>query len=437
MSMDYEKLAVNIADAMKVSPKPNPGIEKARKRFGSFVDALLSRESFRLDDFSGSEKRIIRKLQDFRYGPLVYESGGVFRVKKTIGKVVRIVYNETDPRCRRIADLIQDVGWKRGCHVTSKYYSDTESKRYMQLVPEPALAELPQFALSQARYADIRIFIGDDDDPFWANGFEQKLRLSAPASQKLRDVMDRAKVYWGLVGFPVKRDPKTYVVDPKRFEDIYLKSLDETYSRATLENCMFYEAALRGGDEVRITADDGTDLSFSIKGRPVLVADGIIDDEDEKRGDIGLNIPDGEVFLAPLENSANGRIRFDYVTIHGYGLVKDFWVTFRKGRAVKFEADKEGEALFKRFMDANTGEKDRIAELGIGTNKAAEFIGTTVVDEKIFGSVHIAIGNNTGAYHGKNKASSHQDMIKIMKGRSGNMYVDRKLVMKDGMPHKG
>ena len=107
-------------------------------------------------------------------------------------------------------------------------------------------------------------------------------------------------------------------------------------------------------------------------------------------------------------------------------------VHFKKGRVVDFEAD-EGAENLKDFLDANTGDKDRIGEFGIGCNPGAEYTGgSIIVDEKIYGTLHIAIGNNTGSYHGKNKASSHLDLIKDMRG--GVVEVDGVKVMEDGKP---
>jgi len=145
-----------------------------------------------------------------------------------------------------------------------------------------------------------------------------------------------------------------------------------------------------------------------------------------------LNIPCGEVFVAPLETTANGSILFDEVAVPGFGKVTNLRLKFAEGRVVSVSAD-DGADRFNKFLDANTGDKDRIAELGIGCNPGAEYTGgSIIVDEKIYGTIHVAIGNNTGAYHGINKASSHLDMIKSMK--QGELYVDGKLVMKDGSP---
>ena len=211
-------------------------------------------------------------------------------------------------------------------------------------------------------------------------------------------------------------------------------AIKETFEPSIEKYCKYYEKSLRNCDRIRIVASDGTDLTFRIKGRPLLVADGRLDENDLRKGDVGVNIPDGEVFVAPLEHSANGYIRFDWVPIEGFGLVRDLKVKFKNGKIVWF--DSPDRKIFKNFLNANVGEKDRIAEFGIGTNLKAEPIGETIVDEKIFGSIHIAIGNNRGAYHGKNKASCHLDMVKLMKEVDGRVYADGKPIMQAGLPLK-
>ncbi len=440
VKLDYERFARKIADAIRIKTKPNPGIEKAKKRFGAaFVNMLIRKREFSLESFSKKDQEKIKKLMDLDYGPLVYKSvSGRYRLKTETGELIRLVYTETDPRCVRLAKAFRNECWKRGCHVSVGLDNDMDSRTHLRLTPEHTLTELPEISKILAKQIDVRVYIGDKQDREWSRGFEKRLLLGAPASQKLMQIQDRRGVRWCLVGFPVEMtDRRYYLVPKKTYEKVYISSLLETYTKRTLRLCRYYRKGLESGDNVHITADDGTDLRLSIKGRPVLVADGIIDEEDLKRGDVGLNVPDGEAFLAPLEHSANGKIYFDFVNLPGIGFIKGgLWVWFRNGRVVKWKAgNKKGNQMFKKFLDSNTGEKDRIAELGIGTNHAAKFIGTIIVDEKIFGTIHIAIGNNTGAYHGKNRASSHLDMIKVMKGKNGNLWVDNRLVMKNGMPN--
>ncbi|MEM7824210.1 MAG: aminopeptidase [Candidatus Aenigmatarchaeota archaeon] len=431
--MNLKTIAHNlVAKSIPVGRKPNPGIALARARYGKIIDKIISMRY--LDPKRFKRQKLIDKLSDPDYGPLLIKRGKKYFVKKMVGETVRLTYNETEPECVELSRLIKREVWKRGGHITTIPYSSADSRAHLQLIPFDTAAELPPSAKIMAATNDVRIFLGGDEDDNWLRGLEAKGLLGAPAESKLRQIMDKHGMRWCYFGWPVRK--KNYLVSPAKYRKIFIDSIAATFRPKVRQLCKYYKDALKGANNIRITAADGTDLTFSIKGRPILVADGVIDKTDLKHGDVGLNIPDGEVFLAPLEHSANGMIIFDYVVIHGFGFVKNLKLTFKDGKVIKWSAPGNGATIFKKFLGANTGEKDRIAELGIGTNPAARFIGETIVDEKIFGSIHIAIGHNTGAYHGKNVASSHLDMIKIMKGKNGNMFADGKLIMKNGLPVK-
>lgn len=151
----------------------------------------------------------------------------------------------------------------------------------------------------------------------------------------------------------------------------------------------------------------------------MLLDDLTISPEDIARGNVGLNIPCGEVFVAPHETTANGTILFENVAVPGFSRISNLRLRFIDGVV----ADGDGADRFHKLLEANTGDRDRIAELGIGCNPDAEYAGgSIIIDEKTCGTIRIAIGNNTGWHHGANKASSHLDMIKSMK--QGELYVD-------------
>lgn len=361
----------------------------------------------------------------------VRHSMGVGR-RKDGYEAVRILYNRTDPSCERFAQKVEEECWRVGAHTIFLGYSSKRQKMNYILRPSTSLKEMNPFSETIARKADVSIFIGEEDDPSWAGGLASELKLTAPNRQKLREITDKRKVRWAYFGWPIPGAAKAYGIPVKRFRQIFFSSVRRSFSRELCGYCGFYRKVLTGGDEVRIAADDGTDLRFRIKGRPVLVDDGVISSEDIARGDVGLNIPAGEVFVAPLETSAEGKISFENVAIPGFGKLRGLELTFMRGKVVGFQAE-SGLNNFTKFLKANTGEKDRIAELGIGTNPGAEYTGgSIIVDEKIFGTIHVAIGNNRGAYHGRNKASSHLDMIKDM-GR-GQVFVDGRIVMNRGSP---
>ncbi|MCD6371257.1 MAG: aminopeptidase [Candidatus Aenigmarchaeota archaeon] len=428
-----KKIARLTVKGMRIGRKKSKGIELAKKKFGEkFISKILEKKWISPKEFNTKERRILEKLEDPKFGPLLVKVRGKYFVKKFVGETVRVVYSEVEPEIRKLVEFMKEEIWKRGAHVIDLTYSSKEARKRLKLIPFDTAAELTPTSKALAKTVDVGIFIGGEEDIYWIRGLEWKAKLGSKSSQKLREIIDRRKVRWLYFGWPVKKNE--YFVDEKTYRNVFYETIKKSFHKRTLELCKFYEEKLRGANKIRIVADDGTDLTFRIKGRPILLSDGKIDDEDLERGDVGLNIPDGEVYVAPLEHSANGYIKFDWVPIHGFGLVRDLEIKFKRGKVVWFNSPQK--RTFKKFLEANTGEKDRIAELGIGTNPSAKPIGETIVDEKIFGSIHIAIGNNRGSFHGKNKASSHLDMIKIMKGVNGKIYVDGKLIMDDGLPVK-
>ena len=347
-------------------------------------------------------------------------------------EAVRITYNSTDDSCVRFALKVEEECWRVGAHTLLIPYSSARRKTFFTLAPEEALAEMNPMAEALTKTIDVSIYIGEEDDPGWSRGLAGRVRLQAPHRQRLREILDQRRVRWAYVGWPIPGAAKGYDCPLERFRQIFFNSIRQSFSEEVKRLCEYYRRALEGVDQIAIRAEDGTNLTFSIKGRPILVDDAYISEEDVKRGDVGLNIPSGEVFVAPLEDSANGTIRFERVAIPGFGKIRGLKLSFRDGRVVDYEA-LEGREVFTHFLEANTGDKDRIAELGIGCNPGAEYTGgSIIVDEKIYGTLHIAIGSNTGAYHGRNKASSHLDMIKDMAG--GVLLADGKPIMRNGKP---
>jgi aminopeptidase len=304
----------------------------------------------------------------------------------------------------------------------------------MKYATRESLEELPALAVAQADALDARIGIENDEDPVWKRGIPTwKFQASQDVSQYLHGLLDQKAQRWLVLGWPFASVAKYYGKTPKWYSDMLFGSLKESFSKQTKKTASYYESKLVKTDKVRIADERGTDFTFSVKGRRILKDIGYITDEMVKIGDLGLNIPSGEVFCAPVETSANGTILFDRIFIPGYGFVENLLLTFKGGKIIKFKAKKNQEK-FAKFLKSNTESTRTIAELGIGCNKKAAFSGYILTDEKIFGTIHIAVGNNTGAYHGKNKASAHLDMVKDMKKGNAKMYVDGKVVMDKGLP---
>lgn len=153
--------------------------------------------------------------------------------------------------------------------------------------------------------------------------------------------------------------------------------------------------------EARIETAAGT-LTMSLEGRDGIASDGII----RESGSSG-NLPSGEGYIAPVEDTASGVIAFDG-GLAGVGELEEPLVIHVEDGSV---SDVEG-AVADTFLDATDGDDcaRRVGELGIGTNPAADVIGTVLEDEKVYGTCHVAFGDNRG-FGGTIECDSHLDGI--------------------------
>ena len=168
---------------------------------------------------------------------------------------------------------------------------------------------------------------------------------------------------------------------------------------------------------VRITGRD-TDLTFGIAGRTAVNDDG------------RRNLPGGEVFTAPAESSAEGHIAYSY-PVAAYGReITDIRCEFKRGILVKASAGKHSEFL-NRMLDMDAGAR-RLGEFGIGMNNGVtRFSRNILFDEKMGGTIHLAVGRSYPQCGGRNRSALHWDMIKDLRD-GGALYFDGALVQKDG-----
>jgi len=207
---------------------------------------------------------------------------------------------------------------------------------------------------------------------------------------------------------------------PSVTRDMIERSLNIDYDRLKRVNDKLAKV-LDKGKKVRITTKLGTDIRFSIKGRKAWGTDSGLY---TKKGSFG-NLPCGEVFIAPVEKTANGIFIVD-ASFSDFGkLKKPFKVEVRGGYAIRFEGAKSRK--LEELLDSVGRNARNIAEFGIGTNEKAKITGNILEDEKAMGTCHIALGNNAG-FGGKVHVQLHMDGII----RKPTIYVDDKKIMNDG-----
>lgn len=163
---------------------------------------------------------------------------------------------------------------------------------------------------------------------------------------------------------------------------------------------------------------DKTDITFSTKGRKWINCCGF------------NNFPDGEVFTSPVENSASGEIYFDFPAIYRGNEAQGIHLTLENGKVIKATAEK-GEEFFLSMINQDEGARF-VGEIAIGTNDMIqEITGNILFDEKIGGSIHMALGASYPETGGKNESGLHWDLIKNMKN-GGKIYADDKLIYENG-----
>jgi aminopeptidase len=169
--------------------------------------------------------------------------------------------------------------------------------------------------------------------------------------------------------------------------------------------------------KIRIVAGD-TDISMSVEGRTWINSDG------------KHNMPSGEIFTSPIEDTVEGKIRFSFPACYAGREVHDVRLVFKKGKVVEASASK-GADFLEATLDADDGAR-YVGEIAVGTNYAVQkFTKNTLFDEKIGGTIHLAVGASYPDSGGKNKSAVHWDMVNDMRD-GGKIYADGKVIYKDG-----
>ncbi len=174
---------------------------------------------------------------------------------------------------------------------------------------------------------------------------------------------------------------------------------------------------LKGKKNVTLKGEH-IDISLSVEGRLFINADGT------------KNMPDGEIFTGPVENSVNGWVRFSYPSIVGGRAVSGIELEFSEGKVVKAKAE-QNDDLLQAQLNTDAGAR-YLGEFAIGTNFGInKFTGNILFDEKIGGTIHMAIGQSYPESGGVNQSAVHWDMICDMRNDS-EIRVDGDLFYKNG-----
>jgi aminopeptidase len=279
----------------------------------------------------------------------------------------------------------------------------------------------PQEALTLAAETyDVRIRVLAEPNTKSLSGVDPARMVArshalAPIS---RTVMRRAaegKLRWTLTLFPTQAYAQDAEMSLAEYEDFVYGAILRDWEEERVRMRKLAEF-MNKAEAVRIIGE-GTDLTMSIKGRTAVV------------GDVTHNVPGGEVFTAPLDDSTEGEIYFDFPAIRYGKEVLGVRLKFHRGELVGYSAEKN-EGLLKSMVETDLGAR-RLGELGIGTNYGIDrFTKNILFDEKIGGTIHLALGRAYLECGGVNKSAIHWDFIKSLK--PGQLLVDGEVILRDG-----
>jgi aminopeptidase len=351
----------------------------------------------------GSERQV-RRLANI----LVHHS-----VKAKRGEIVRISTSELG---RPLALSAFREVLRAGAHpLLSAGFDDANGIFYEEASPEQ-IAHLPPTKMYEAKRIDADIIIlAPGNTRSLSHVPPRKMADRRKAVKPISETLLR-RVRWVLTNYPTEALAQETDRSLAEYEKLYYRAVDQDWAAMAR---MFARAkkVLEGADRVRIVGKE-TDLSFSIRGRTAIPCAG------------EYNMPDGEIFTAPVESSTDGKIFFEFPAIAGGREVAGIRLAFRRGRVVEASAEKN-EGYLKEMLSADRGAAV-LGEFGIGANAGVtSFTRDILLDEKMGGTIHLAVGRSYPESGGRNDSAVHWDMIKDLRTQ-GELYLDGKPVLRSG-----
>ncbi len=286
------------------------------------------------------------------------------------------------------------------------------------------LAFVPQATLEYYKEADVTFNLMARENT------SENTKISPERRKVFNDGMAKVREVMGccsgekpgvMTMFPTNAVAQQMGMSLLEYEEFYFAALlpdrDDpvAYWRRFGERQAQLVARLNAASEFRVLAD-GTDLSFRTDDREFVNESG--------RG----NLPGGEVYVGPVEGSANGKIAFTYSTRSRGQKIEGIRLEVEDGRVVRATADVNEPTLIE-ILDTDEGSRN-IGEFALGTNEGiTSFIGDTLFDEKMAGTFHVALG--AGIAGNKVKSAIHRDIVSDLRG-GGRVYADGELIYEDG-----
>jgi len=333
-----------------------------------------------------------------------------------VKKGERVLINSSSELAKPLVLEVYKNVLKAGGHPFVNIAFEEISNIFYNLASREQLLDFPKVRLFEARNMDCIVNIrASVNKRALSNVDSKRIAERSKVLKSISEVIVNEK-RWVLCNFPTNALAQETDMSLEEYEDFLYSATNIDWEKVRKEE-MKLKRVLDKGNVIRIVGK-GTDLTLGIKGRKAIPCFG------------ERNMPDGEVFLSPLESSAEGEIYYDLPAIYQGKEVLGIRLKFKKGKVVEASAEKNEKFLIA-MLDTDKGAR-YLGEVGIGVNYGIKHFSKDILfDEKIGGTVHLAVGRSYKDAGGKNESAIHWDMIKDLRN-GGAIYVDGKMIQRNG-----
>jgi aminopeptidase len=333
----------------------------------------------------------------------------------------------TSPLAQELSLAVYKEALLAGAHITVQNSLPETAELFYKFASDDQLTHISPISKIITETWDADLYIEADHNTRELSAVDSgRIALARKAGAELSKIyFQRAadgELKWSLTVFPTHAMAQEADMSLSDYQDFVYAAglLDEEDPVAAWTQVGQQQAVhiqwLQGKEEVIIKGQH-VDLQFSIKGRSFENCDG------------KYNFPDGEIFTGPVEDSVNGYIRFSYPAIYSGQEVEDIELWFENGAVIKEKASK-GRDLLTKMLNTDPGARF-LGEWGIGTNYGIQrFTKNMLFDEKMGGTIHLAVGAGYPETGSLNESGIHWDMLCDM--QESEIRVDGDLFYKDG-----
>jgi aminopeptidase len=330
------------------------------------------------------------------------------------GERVMIARGEIDSYPLTLA--VYEAVIKAGAFPQVQFLSETLRRSVLQYGNEAQLSWVPEIEAYGMEWADVYFGLRGAHNLYeqW-DASADRLALAQAAMGKI-STLRWQKTRWCLVRVPDADFAQQAETDLETITDMFFNACLIDWKAAGV---LWHTWAdkLSNVSQVRIVGKE-TDLNFSVMGRGWMVGDG------------KNNMPDGEIATAPVNETLDGQIYFEFPGVLGGRLMHNMRLRWRQGRLVEVSSSTNQDFL-RSIVNTDPG-ASLLGEFAFGTNPGVNlFCKDILIDEKIGGTIHIALGRAYPECGGTNKSAIHWDIIKDIR-KDGCVYVDDKVVLQNG-----